>query len=88
MLKCSAHVDKLENKEYRIWPADALLNVYDDWIVSCIVRRRAVLRAAVGMGIPMSMDIDGYGDCDQFLWAYGNSMGIFEWMWDLVVLAI
>jgi len=35
----------------------------------------------IPMGIPMGMGIwDGYGDCDESPWAYGNSVGIFDWV--------
>jgi len=55
-------------------------------LVSCIVRRRAVITAAVGMRISMGLDTDGYGLCDQSLWAYGDSMEIFSM--DVRIIAV
>jgi len=40
------------------------------------------VRAAVGMGTLMGIPIgwDGYRDCDESLWACGNSVGICDWL--------
>jgi len=59
-----------------VWlPAYGLLPLYG---VPALWRN--IVRAAVGMGIPMGMGVGWYGDYDESPWVCGDSIGIFEWI--------